>query len=123
MCMVQNELTPDQREEQIELMRNVPNWKQKIAGKSLPMEKFAIRKADRFLNQGNFLVLPALELIYVWNGFKVIGKSWAMIEPVYVLVEEAMAQLQKEKGNIHFQVLERTVFGVRFWRPNYSMIL
>jgi len=101
MCMVQDELSHDQREEQIELMRNVPNWKQKIAGKSLPMEKFAIRKAERFLSQGYFLVLPALEFIYVWNGFKII-KSWAMIEPVFVLVENAMAQLEKEKSTRRF---------------------
>lgn len=100
MCMVQANLSVQQREEQIELMRNVPNWKQRIAGKSLPMEKFAIRKADRFLTQGNFLVLPALELIYVWNGFKVLGKSWAMMEPIYILVEKAMEDLQKDKGNV-----------------------
>ena len=100
MCMVQNELSYDQRKEQIELMRNVPNWKQRIAGKSLPMEKFAIRKSQRFLDQGCFLVLPALELIYVWNGFKTIGKSWSMIEPVYVLVENAMDLLEKEKSNV-----------------------
>jgi hypothetical protein len=98
MCMVQNELTDAQREDEIELMSIVPTWKQKIAGKSLPMEKFAIQKADRFLSQGNFLVLPALELIYVWNGFKILGQSWHLVEPVYVLVEKAMSDLQREKG-------------------------
>ncbi len=99
LCMVQDDLSEKQKDEHIELMRSVPSWKQRIAGKSLPMEKFAIRKANRFLEQGNFLVLPALELIYVWNGFRVLGKSWSMIEPVYVMVEKAQEKLDKEKGN------------------------
>ena len=102
MCMVQEELNQDQRQEQIELMRQVPSWKQRIAGKSLPMEKFAIRKSERFLEQGNFLVLPALELIYVWNGFKIIGKSWQMVEPVFLLVEKAIDQTEAEKSKIAF---------------------
>ena len=67
------------------------------------MEKFAIRKADRFLIQGNFLVLPGLELIYVWNGFKILGKSYTMIEPIYVLVEKAAEELDKEKGKFFIE--------------------
>ena len=98
MCMVQDQLDEDRRQSQIDLMRLVPSWKQKIAGKSLPMEKFAIRKSERFLEQGNYLVLPALELIYVWNGFKVIGKSWQMVEPVYVLVEKELEKVETEKS-------------------------
>jgi len=102
MCMVQGELSQDQREDQIELMRHVPSWKQRIAGKSLPMEKFAVAKADRFLAQGNHLVLPALELIYVWNGFKILGKSWEMMEPVFLLVEKCLKDIELEKETRQF---------------------
>ena len=100
LCMVQDELTEAQREEQITLMKNVPSWKQRIAGKSLPMEKFAVRKADRFITQGHFLVLPAIELIYVWNGFRILGQSWKTIEPLYILIEKAEAKAIAEKGNL-----------------------
>ena len=67
LCMMSDDdgLEERQRKELIRLMRDIPSWKQKIAGKSLPMEKFAIRKSERFLDQNNKLVLPALELIYV----------------------------------------------------------
>lgn len=35
-------------EDEVELFRRVPTFKQKIAGKSPPTEKFAIRKARRY---------------------------------------------------------------------------
>lgn len=102
MCMVQDDLTPEEKKEQKELMTDVPSLKQKIAGKSLPMEKFAIRKSERFLEQGEFLTLPALELIYVWNGFKILGKSWDMIEPMYDLVEKSLTQAEAGKDQRKF---------------------
>lgn len=102
LCMVQDELTEAQREEQITLMKNVPSWKQRIAGKSLPMEKFAVRKADRFITQGHFLVLPAIELIYVWNGFRILGQSWKTIEPLYILIGKAEAKAIAEKDKRMF---------------------
>lgn len=44
----------------IEMMREVPKHKQRIAGKSIPVEKFAIHKAEKCLAQGNRLMLPGL---------------------------------------------------------------
>ena len=64
------------------------------------MEKFAIRKAERFLDQGNHLTLPSLELIYVWNGFRTLGKSWTLVDPVYVLVEKTLKEVQINRGKI-----------------------
>jgi len=63
------------------------------------MEKFAIRKAERFLDQGYFLTLPSLELIYVWNGFRTLGRSWDLVDPVYVLVEKTLKDLGVQKGS------------------------
>ena len=102
MCMVQGELTEEQRQEQIDLMRNTPKWRQRIAGKSLPMEKFASKKAERFLEQGNHLCLPALELIYVWNGFKILGQQYSLVEPIYVLVEETAKRLEQNKSSVKY---------------------
>ena len=56
-------------DEEIELlMENVKKFKKRIAGKSLQMEKLAVARADRYLRGGK-LILPALEMIYLWNGF------------------------------------------------------
>ncbi|KAJ2817234.1 hypothetical protein GGI24_005466, partial [Coemansia furcata] len=49
------------------LMEMVPTLKRKVAGKSIPVEKFVIRKASKFRQQGDFLLRPGLELLHVWN--------------------------------------------------------
>ncbi|KAH0834300.1 hypothetical protein J3R83DRAFT_11675 [Lanmaoa asiatica] len=48
------------------LMQTVSGLRQRIAGKSIPLEKFAARKARKYLAQKNRLILPALELAYVF---------------------------------------------------------
>ena len=94
-CQIQDELMPDEKETQIWLMKNIPKWKQRIAGKSIPIEKFAVDKAQRFIEQGNYLVLPGIELIYVSNGFKILGQSSSLIEPILELDEKAEAQVEQ----------------------------
>ncbi|XP_059092083.1 tetratricopeptide repeat protein 39B-like isoform X2 [Tigriopus californicus] len=98
MIMKSKQLDSSQNKELVELMKNVPKWKQRIAGKSLPMEKFAVRKAERFLDQSNNLMLPILELIYVWNGFHVIGKQFQLVERIYALVDSELRNLEKNSG-------------------------
>ncbi|TYJ51162.1 hypothetical protein B9479_008283, partial [Cryptococcus floricola] len=50
------------------LMRQISKLTKKIAGKSLPIEKFSSRKARKFESQGGRLFLPALELAYVFGS-------------------------------------------------------
>ena len=76
-------------------MENIPKWKQRIAGKSIPLEKFAVYKAQKFIEQGNYLVLPGIELIYVWNGFKILDQSSSLIEPIFELVEKAETKVKQ----------------------------
>jgi len=40
--------------------REIPKLKQRIAGKSIPIEKFAVNKAKRYQDQNGYLTLPAL---------------------------------------------------------------
>ncbi|KAG2356007.1 hypothetical protein BDR07DRAFT_1492428 [Suillus spraguei] len=50
------------------LMERVQGLRQKIAGKSIPIEKFVARKARKYLAQSDRLFLPALELAYVFHA-------------------------------------------------------
>ncbi|ORX69647.1 hypothetical protein DL89DRAFT_223795, partial [Linderina pennispora] len=48
------------------LMKTVPSLTRKVAGKSIPIEKYLVRKAHKFALQECFLQRPGLELIHVW---------------------------------------------------------
>lgn len=71
----------------------MPKYKQRIAGKSLPMEKFAIKKAERYYNQNETLILPVIELMFIWNMFKVFKGQFHVAERVFKLIERAQKKL------------------------------
>lgn len=109
LCMLGHDLTLDEKAEIEILMRDAPQWKQRIAGKSLPMEKFAVKKAERFFAQKKMLVLPALELLYVWNSFKVLGKKCELIQNVYKMTEKTLAMLDAQKKRQEFDADNRAL--------------
>ncbi|CAM5162758.1 unnamed protein product [Natator depressus] len=81
---------------EVELFRTVPSLKLKIAGKSLPTEKFAIRKSRRYLPSNPVpLPVPALEMMYIWNGYAVIGKRPDLTEGMLQTLTEAEAALER----------------------------
>ncbi|KAG5275535.1 hypothetical protein AALO_G00121420 [Alosa alosa] len=92
-------LSPEDRqtfgESEIDLFRQVHGLKQKIAGKSLPTEKFAIRKARRY-NAERSVPLPAppLEMMYIWNGYTVIGKHKDLTEGMLKTLDEEQQKLE-----------------------------
>lgn len=79
---------------------DVPKYKQRIAGKSLPMEKFAVKKSQRFSNQNNRLFLPAIELLYLWNLFNVFGKRKSLCDNLYRLIDKNTKDLEKNPGTV-----------------------
>uniref|UniRef100_A0A3B3XHN3 Tetratricopeptide repeat domain 39A n=1 Tax=Poecilia mexicana TaxID=48701 RepID=A0A3B3XHN3_9TELE len=77
-------------ENEVELFRQVPTLKQKIAGKSPPTEKFAIRKARRYKSSNPVrLPVPVLEMMYMWNGFSMISKRPELTEGMMQTLVEA----------------------------------
>lgn len=96
LLMLGSCLSRDEKNEIENLMRDAPTYKQRIAGKSLPMEKFAIKRAERYFAQKKWLCLPAIELMYIWNLFRILGKKLELIQNVFKLVEKEMAKLEKD---------------------------
>ncbi|CAM1306849.1 TTC39B (predicted) [Pycnogonum litorale] len=96
LCMLTD--TSSNQEEIVNLFRKVPSLKQRIAGKSLPIEKFAVKKSQRYFNQENMLILPAVELVYVWNGFTILGKNKDLITSILSIIQEAENLVNKSNG-------------------------
>uniref|UniRef100_A0A7N5KCF3 Tetratricopeptide repeat domain 39A n=1 Tax=Ailuropoda melanoleuca TaxID=9646 RepID=A0A7N5KCF3_AILME len=87
-------------DDEVELFRAVPGLKLKIAGKSLPTEKFAIRKSRRYLSPKPIsLPIPALEMMYIWNGYAVIGKQPELTDGILGIITKAEEMLEKGPEN------------------------
>ncbi|XP_062310441.1 tetratricopeptide repeat protein 39A isoform X1 [Osmerus eperlanus] len=87
-------------ENEVELFRQVSTFKQKIAGKSPPTEKFAVRKARRYKAKIPVkLPVPVLEMMYMWNGFTIISKRPEMTEGMLQTLMEAERALLESPGN------------------------
>ncbi|XP_062874534.1 tetratricopeptide repeat protein 39A [Trichomycterus rosablanca] len=87
-------------ENEVELFRQVPTFKQKIAGKSPPTEKFAIRKARRYKASNPVpLPVPVLEMMYMWNGFSMICKQLELTEGILETLLEAERTLHATAEN------------------------
>ncbi|CAI5661168.1 tetratricopeptide repeat protein 39A [Oreochromis aureus] len=87
-------------EDEVELFRQVPTLKQKIAGKSPPTEKFAIRKARRYKAARPVrLPVPVLEMMYMWNGFSMINKRPELTEGMMQTLVEAERTLLEAPVN------------------------
>ncbi|KAN0080427.1 Protein of unknown function (DUF3808) domain containing protein [Tylopilus felleus] len=74
------------------LMEKVSGLRQRIAGKSIPLEKFAARKARKYLAQKNRLILPALELAYVFAAIAHAPRQ-VVLERMIPHVNEALEEL------------------------------
>ncbi|XP_019874589.1 tetratricopeptide repeat protein 39B isoform X2 [Aethina tumida] len=92
MIMIKDQLTPAELEEVDKLMKDVPKYKQRIAGKSLPMEKFAVKKSERYFAQNKTLILPVLELMFLWNLFKIL-KNFKVANNIFKLIEKEQINL------------------------------
>uniref|UniRef100_A0A8C7F6I4 Zgc:158403 n=1 Tax=Oncorhynchus kisutch TaxID=8019 RepID=A0A8C7F6I4_ONCKI len=78
----------------------VSTFKQKIAGKSPPTEKFAIRKARRYKASCPVrLPVPVLEMMYMWNGFSMISKRPELTEGMLQTLVEAERILLESPAN------------------------
>ncbi|XP_039614131.1 tetratricopeptide repeat protein 39B isoform X1 [Polypterus senegalus] len=97
LSMLPDEVAAKTGENIEELFRQVEGLKQRIAGKSIPTEKFAVRKSRRYSAATPVkLVVPALEMMYVWNGFTIVGKRADLTESLLITIEKAEAALNQD---------------------------
>lgn len=74
-------------EEIVKIIRKVPELRIRFAGKTIPAEKFAITRSDKFCEQNNRLTLPALEFLYIWNIFVTLKNSPEQVEKLLFRID------------------------------------
>lgn len=60
------------------------------------MEKFAVKKTERFFSQNKTLVLPVIELMFLWNMFKIAKKNFNIASQIYRLIEKNLEKIENE---------------------------
>ncbi|XP_075990891.1 tetratricopeptide repeat protein 39B-like isoform X2 [Anticarsia gemmatalis] len=91
-----DDITPNEKLQCDNLMRNASYYKQRIAGKSLPMEKFVIKRCARYQAQGGRLLLPAVELLCLWNMFGIVVKNERRAQAILRLIETTFESVETE---------------------------
>lgn len=81
------------RDEAAQLFHDVPGKMQRIAGKSIPMEKYCARKAKKFKTQGR-LLLPAIEFSYIYHCLT-NAPRYSLCDNQLVDISEAMRELNE----------------------------
>ena len=58
----------------VHYFRDVPTFKQRIAGKSIPIEKFTVKKCRRYFEQNGYLTLPSyVSILLIAHKFETAG--------------------------------------------------
>jgi tetratricopeptide (TPR) repeat protein len=81
----------------LEMMRLIPAHKQRIAGKSIPVEKFAVAKSERYVSERANLPLAALEILYLWNGFRLLERNADLLHKMLGYVWEELMHIEDHR--------------------------
>ncbi|KAK5965098.1 hypothetical protein GCK32_020659 [Trichostrongylus colubriformis] len=61
--------------------RKIDGLRQRLAGKSIPFEKYCSRKANRFLAKQT-LMFAHYEFLYFWNGFDMVAANSQIVQGI-----------------------------------------
>lgn len=78
----------------------VPKLKRHLGGKRAFHEKIVLDRSKKYANKVNELILPAFELIYIWNIFNMMSQDPSLLQPMLNLVEEKLKIHKKTLGKI-----------------------
>ncbi|XP_068633481.1 tetratricopeptide repeat protein 39B-like isoform X2 [Battus philenor] len=90
--------TPAERRQAADLLKAAPLYRQRIAGKSLPMEKWVSRRCERYAVQGGRLLLPAIELLCLWNMLPALSGDAAAVHSMLKQIEVTDERLDREEN-------------------------
>lgn len=63
------------------------------------MEKFAVKKTERYFAQQRQLTLPCIELMYLWNTFKILGKHFTLGDNILKLIDKALNDMDAKSNS------------------------
>lgn len=82
----------------IEAMSEVESLRKRLAGKTVPQEKFAVSRAANYLANRESGSIPAFDLFYFYNFFILIKKRVDRIEKMLNLLDSRLIFINKDQG-------------------------
>lgn len=74
----------------LEFCRKIPKLKRKLGGKKAFHEKIVLDRSKKFHDNVQNLLLPPLELLYIWNVFHMMAKQPKLLLPMLNSVENKL---------------------------------
>jgi hypothetical protein len=68
-------MDPNNIDQVKQLYSEIPGLVKRVAGRSIPIEKFALKRAELVLRENRTPFHPALELALVWDGITMISRD------------------------------------------------
>ena len=82
----------------------VPKLKRHLGGKRAFHEKIVLDRSKRYSNKVNEMILPAFELIYIWNIFNMMSSDPSQLTPMLNMVDEKLKIHKKTLGKFLFKI-------------------
>ena len=64
----------------------------RLAGKRIPAEKFSCIQSEKYFAHNGHLLIPAIEFMYIWNIFAVIGQAPNLLTPLLERIEKCLIE-------------------------------
>lgn len=78
----------------------VPKLRIRFAGKTVPIEKFAIIQSEKFILGNKPIMLPIFDYVYIFNMFIIIAKNKKLIAKITECIEKKIKEYEHEKGTL-----------------------
>ncbi|XP_054165702.1 tetratricopeptide repeat protein 39A-like isoform X2 [Oppia nitens] len=96
-----DENKPELHSQVSELFREVPKLKVRIAGKTIPPEKFVCVNAVKYFDQKESLILPAFELMYIWNVFTILDQNPTIVDKMVERINRLIPKYINDRDSMN----------------------
>ncbi|KAI3388320.1 hypothetical protein SNEBB_004678 [Seison nebaliae] len=100
MMMVEKTENQNLSHQIIELMSSVSHYKTKIGGRSIPLEKFGMKRAQLYEKNANYLFLPLIEMMYFNYSFHAMTQLKTNSKQFQTLIENEIVLTQKSEDKL-----------------------
>lgn len=90
---------PELSEEISKTLKRIPLLKRTVGGRKVFHEKIVIERSKKWCNNVQSMLLPPLELLYIWNMFQMMYGNKELIQPFLDLVDQKFFEFKDDKGS------------------------